>query len=1004
MDEARPAHIDFRHYDAMGGVREGIDKHGEEIYGDLSPQDRAVAEAIFRCLTERDPVNNDVRRPTEVGVIAEIASVAPTTVVAVADVFRTNDVAFLTPPVSVPLNEGVIVDITHESLIRKWRRLGSLHDPKGWVQQEAELREQYHELVIRARRAEAGDVLIGTELQRARAWRDRGLKRQWALRNEPDPGAFDLVAGYIERSDANRRRRERWRRVGFIAGATLFVLIVALVVALLQGKTANVQLRQLRDLATARQLASQADTLRDRDSQVEVRTLLATESLRQSPLIEGIVAIREPLALLVTPAWTKPRPSSAAAPTDSEDDIDAPGALRFSPDGRHLAVLSRAGNLKVYDASTGADVRLPALDGRVGSMAWSGEWLYVATVVQHKSTPLARVTSTRPGTDEARVVLTTPCESSCFLAPDAAYLVVNLDAPADTGAPVTSLWPVTARTKIDLKSPSGPVRALGPAARLLVSEPEKRGRGEALALIDRGAGPLPGIAIDSRLVIDLTSPSGLLALRDRRQNIRVYRTGSLTEEVGQVRSDSEPVQVALSADGQQVAIGDDEGGVRVVDWKTNAKRAVWAHRARVDAITFSPDGTLVSSLDETGDLRTTRLPTMATLVAPTATRPPLAAFDVFDRYLYVRRVPSGAQQLFDASTLSEIRIGRSSDPPLIIGLSPDGRFAAAVRKSATIEVLELATGAVRSLTFPSRPTSIAVGPGGQYVAPRIKGRLSIVDVKSGQAVPLPEEVVKATAAVFSPDGRFLALRRQSELWLLRGGSWEVEPASRAWKMGGIITSVVFSPDGKLMAARTLAPLAGEADGDIEDVSGKTFLLIDTGTLREMDHRLPKDARIGTLRFSPDSRWLTVVTSRPQRAAHVFALPAATRETLLLLDFNASSLAFSRSGLLLAIGAVNAAPRVHRLPDGVEVSRMALRAGERLLATRFSDDERRLTMVSRSDSDVSGVALSTYSLFPDDLIREACARVSRNLSDKQEWRKYLTGLPYRRTCENLPPAD
>jgi hypothetical protein len=39
----------------------------------------------------------------------------------------------------------------------------------------------------------------------------------------------------------------------------------------------------------------------------------------------------------------------------------------------------------------------------------------------------------------------------------------------------------------------------------------------------------------------------------------------------------------------------------------------------------------------------------------------------------------------------------------------------------------------------------------------------------------------------------------------------------------------------------------------------------------------------------------------------------------------------------------------------------------------------------------------------DLIDEACARLTRNLTP-EEWRQYLGDEPYRKTCPNLPPGE
>src|SRR5262249_4236040 len=84
----QPPQIDFDHYERTGGVRDSINNHAEEIYGSLGDADKAIAAAIFKSLTERDPANLDIRRPTPVGLIAAIAGASVDDVARVADPFR----------------------------------------------------------------------------------------------------------------------------------------------------------------------------------------------------------------------------------------------------------------------------------------------------------------------------------------------------------------------------------------------------------------------------------------------------------------------------------------------------------------------------------------------------------------------------------------------------------------------------------------------------------------------------------------------------------------------------------------------------------------------------------------------------------------------------------------------------------------------------------------------------------------------------------------------------
>ncbi len=64
------------------------------------------------------------------------------------------------------------------------------------------------------------------------------------------------------------------------------------------------------------------------------------------------------------------------------------------------------------------------------------------------------------------------------------------------------------------------------------------------------------------------------------------------------------------------------------------------------------------------------------------------------------------------------------------------------------------------------------------------------------------------------------------------------------------------------------------------------------------------------------------------------------------------------------------------------------------AVAFSPDG---TRVATASSDGSA---KVWLWLPEDLINEACSRLTRNLTPK-EWCQYLPGEPYCKTCPNLP---
>jgi tetratricopeptide (TPR) repeat protein len=202
--------IDLRHYEAVGTMTEALSRHADEAYAELpNDRSRALAEKIFKSLTEKGSDNREVRRPTRVSEIAAIAEATPAEIIAVIEPFRQSGRSFLMPPASVTLDETCLIDISHESLIRGWTRL------RKWVDEEARSANIYRRI--------ADTALLHAE-GRAGLWRDPDLALALRWREENRPNAtwarhyhpeFERAMAFIEASktakEAEIAERERAR-------------------------------------------------------------------------------------------------------------------------------------------------------------------------------------------------------------------------------------------------------------------------------------------------------------------------------------------------------------------------------------------------------------------------------------------------------------------------------------------------------------------------------------------------------------------------------------------------------------------------------------------------------------------------------------------------------------------------------------------------------------------------------------------------------------------------
>src|SRR5262249_27976267 len=132
--------------------------------------------------------------------VAKIAGVHPDEVIAVADAFRRPDRCFLATPEG-PLLENTLLDLSHESLIRQWRRLA------GWVKDEARSAEMYRRLRDWALRWEEGNAELwrGPDLASAVTWRERETANEaWAERYV-DRQQFHIAMKFLDASEEAQR-------------------------------------------------------------------------------------------------------------------------------------------------------------------------------------------------------------------------------------------------------------------------------------------------------------------------------------------------------------------------------------------------------------------------------------------------------------------------------------------------------------------------------------------------------------------------------------------------------------------------------------------------------------------------------------------------------------------------------------------------------------------------------------------------------------------------------
>jgi WD40 repeat protein len=276
-----------------------------------------------------------------------------------------------------------------------------------------------------------------------------------------------------------------------------------------------------------------------------------------------------------------------------------------------------------------------------------------------------------------------------------------------------------------------------------------------------------------------------------------------------------PASVAVSPDGEALAVGGEDGTVRVWSTSSGGEPAVFrGHQGPITALTFSANSSFLASADGAGHLK------------------------VRDRITGQEQVP------FEGPPR---RVGRV----IRLAFAPDGRALASGSMDDTVTLWDLPAG-TRRATFRHGATRgdpgivlLLFSPDGKKLASGNLGAVQVRDARTGEArATLPVSTGGLTSVVFAPDSNTLAWSRA---WERTVTLWDVTAnRKRATLEGhrGFVRALAFSPDG-----RTLASGSEDTSVSLWDVA--------TGKERAL---LPgPGGRVHSVAFSADGRALAAGT-------------------------------------------------------------------------------------------------------------------------------------------------
>jgi hypothetical protein len=294
--------MDLRHYQSVGKIFEALSQHANEAYDELTTREKEIAEILFKTITEKSHDNKGMRRPGRLGLIAQLAEAEEQDVIYVVNHFRKVGRSFLMPGAHIPLTEDSMIELSHESLMRIWKRLNT------WVEEEFESAQMYKRLSDAAAMYQIGKTGLWRppDLQLALNWQKKQKPtREWAQRYDE---AFERAIVFLDTSRITyeaelknqemmqRRVLRRTRATAVFLGAGFIVAVVFFLLSYIQKLRADglVELaKEQTAIATEQKILAQEEKAKAEQSRLLAEITRDSLAVREVALSRALIQARD---------------------------------------------------------------------------------------------------------------------------------------------------------------------------------------------------------------------------------------------------------------------------------------------------------------------------------------------------------------------------------------------------------------------------------------------------------------------------------------------------------------------------------------------------------------------------------------------------------------------------------------------------------------------------------------------------------------------------------------